>query len=122
MLLIKLVALSLAISLLLFAVLPGTDILFLIKSIALGIALSIITTIAYPEIRGIKTGDNVAVVIDSRTPSLIGRVGKALSNAKKNQEIRVKFENGEEAVGIVESYEGIISPPKIRLLYEEKMR
>ncbi len=118
---VKLFLVSSALALLAFALTPSTDILFLLKALALGMAISIIGALAYPEIRGVKRGDAVSVVISNSIPSFIGRVGRALSNARKNSELRVRFDNGEEAVGIVESYAGLISLPKIRIIYEEKM-
>ncbi len=122
MLFIKLFFASLVVSLVAFALAPNTDLLFFLKATALGTAISIITTFIYPEVRGIKAGDSVSVVVNSALPSLIGRSGLAISNGRKNHEIRVRFDSGEEAVGVIESYGGIISPPKIRLLYEEKLK
>ena len=91
-----------------------------VKIFAFGIFISIMTTVAYPEIRGIKKGDVVSVVTDSTALALFGRSGIAANNSRKKQEIKILFSNGTEVIGIVESYSGIISPPKIRLLYEEK--
>ncbi len=122
MLFIKLFLLSIAVSLIIFSITASADLLFLLKACALGTAFSILLTFFYPEIRGIKKGDSVSVVLNSGIHSLMGRVGSALSNGRKNQEIRIRFDNGEEAVGIIESYEGIISLPKIKLVYEEKIR
>lgn len=117
----KLFFISLAISLAAFALTPNVGFLFLAKSIALGIGLSIVMSSVYPLIRGIRKGDTVAVVVSNSVPFLLGRVGRALTNARKNNEIKVRFDNGEEAIGIVESYAGLISPPKIRILYEERL-
>jgi hypothetical protein len=55
------------------------------------------------------------------TPSLIGKPGMASEDAKKNQRLKVKLDSGGEVLGVVESYIGIISPPRIRLIYEEKL-
>src|SRR3989338_2913916 len=102
----KLFLISLAISLAAFALTPNAGLMFLAKAIALGTGLSIVLSLVYPELRGVKQGDVVAVVI---------------SNARKNNELRVRFDNGEEAVGIVESYSGLFSPPKVRIIYEERI-
>ena len=117
----KLFVISLACSLAAFALLPNSSLLFLAKTFVLGVGISIVVSIVYPEVRGVKKGDMVSVVLSSSVPFLIGRVGRAISNARKNSEVRVRFDNGEEAVGIVESYSGLISPPKVRILYEEKI-
>lgn len=117
----KLFLASLAVALVSFALIPGAGLLFLAKIVAFGTALSIGVSLVYPEIRGVKKGDPVSVVPSSSIPALIGRVGRALSNGKKSNEIRVRFDNGEEAMGIIEGYAGFISPPKIRILYEERI-
>jgi hypothetical protein len=101
----------------------GRDIFALVKFISLSIALSIITIILYPHVRGVKKGDRV-LVIGTSMPipllNLIGRSGIALNDSKVGSEIRVKLDNGLEVFGIVESYEGFFQPAKVRVVYEEK--
>ena len=92
----------------------------LFKNIALGLALSIGIAIIYPEARAIRRGDAVSAVTTSFVPSLIGRMGQALESARRGDKVRIKFDNGEEALGVVEAYAGWISPPRIRVLYQEK--
>ena len=116
----KLMILSLCISLLSFALLSVAPIETL-KIMAIGTVLSIGITAFYPDIRGIKQGDMVAVVNDSSIPSIIGRQGRAAANGRKNDHIKIVLNNGSEVLGVIESYTGIISPPKIRILYEEKL-
>ncbi len=117
---IKIASIYLAIALIVF-VLIGHDFLTLVKLVALAVALTLITGFTYPSLRGIKKGDRV-MVISGILPSLLGfgRVGTALENAKVNDEIRVRLDDGKEVLGIVESYEGFFSLPKVRVLYEEK--
>jgi hypothetical protein len=94
----------------------------LFKMIAGGIVLAGVVSILYPEMRGIKSGDVVSVITSNTSvPFLIGRFGRALEEGKKNKLIKVKLGDGSEVIGIVESYEGIISPPRIRIIYEEKL-
>jgi hypothetical protein len=112
---------SLCLSLLFFAFSEDMTTTQFFKFVAFGLVISIGGAAFYPEVRGIKQGDMVSVVIDSALPSLIGRYGRAVSHGRKNQHIKVKFDNGEEALGIVESYQGLFSPPKVRILYEEKL-
>lgn len=121
MLFAKLFVVSIAMSLAWFALTPAVGLLSLAKAIALGTAVSIAIALFYPEIRGIKRGDSVSVVHNSALPALMGKAGHALSDARKNQELRIRFDNGNEAMGIVEGYEGILSLPKIKLVYEEKL-
>jgi hypothetical protein len=117
----KLMLASICVPLLYFGLVPGAGILDTLKFMALGTVASVTITIVYPEIRGIKNGDAVAVVSDPVTPSLIGKPGMASEDAKKNQRLKVKLDSGGEVLGVVESYIGIISPPRIRLIYEEKL-
>lgn len=119
MLFLKLIIISLCLSLLSFAVL-SFSLMDALKAMALGTVASIAVTAFYPEMRGIKQGDVVAVVGDAAIPSIIGRLGTAASGGRKNDRIRIMFQNGGEVVGVIENYEGIISPPRIRLIYEER--
>lgn len=121
MLFIKLILVSLCLALLAFGLIPDWTLINTLKIMALGIVLSVAITAFYPEIRGIKTGDTVAVVSDSAISSLIGRLGVAAAGGKKNQQIKITLQNGNEVTGVIESYTGIISPPKIRVIYEERM-
>jgi hypothetical protein len=115
---VKLFAVFVALSLFYFGIMADAEFMDLAKFLAIGCAISITASIIYPEIRGIKAGDIVSVVSNS-TPVLIGRTGTAVDKGKKNEKIRVRFGNGSEALGIVESYSGVLSPPRIRAIYEE---
>lgn len=119
---LKTTALCVAAALVAFAF-YGNDLLFLAKALALAFATSIVFTLAYPHIRGVRKGDKVFIV-GGNTPllfSFMGRTGFALTDSRLNREIRIRLDDGKEAVGIVESYDSILSPPKVRLLYEEKV-
>lgn len=116
----SLFTLCIIISLLSFALIPSSSLLMLAKYIAFGTAVSIIITAVYPSARGVTKGD--LVVISSAVPFFANKIGTALTGGRKNSQIRVLFENGEEAVATIESYEGFLSPTKIRILYEEKLR
>jgi hypothetical protein len=117
----KLIIAALCVSLLAFALVPEVGLMGALKTMALGTVLSIAVTAYYPEFRGIRAGDTVAVVNDSNIPSLIGRPGTAAANGKRNEQIKIVLPNGNEVLGVIESYTGLISPPKIRVLYEEKL-
>lgn len=121
MMFIKLMVASLCLSLLAFALLPDSSLIGTLKIMALGTVLSIAATAFYPEFRGIRAGDAVSVVTDSGIPAIIGRMGTAAAPGKKNQRIKIMLQNGTEVLGVIESYTGIISPPRIRLLYEERL-
>jgi hypothetical protein len=117
----KLMLVSVCASLLAFALVPGMDVVEALRMLALGTVLSIAATAVYPEVRGIREGDTVSVVSDSGIPSIIGRLGTAAADARKNDQLRIMLGNGSEVTGVVESYTGIISPPRIRIIYEEKL-
>jgi hypothetical protein len=117
----KILLLCVCAGLLWFALSSEATLMGLLKVLALGAVASIALTIVYPEVRGIRAGDSVSVVTDSGIPSLIGRMGRAAAAGKKNDQIKILLHNGTEVMGIIESYTGIISPPKIRILYEERL-
>lgn len=117
----KLMVLALCISLLSFGLLPGATIISTLKLMALGTVASIAVTAFYPDIRGIKAGDRVAVVADSAVPGILGRFGKAAANGRINDHIKISLQNGSEVLGVIESYTGLVSPAKIRVLYEERL-
>ncbi|SRR3989339_1879314 len=116
----KVFLISLCLSLIVFAfgdIGLGT----LAKILAIGVVISIAIGALYPQIRGVHNGDMVSATSHPNLPALMGRFGKALSGGKINSQIKVKFENGEEAIAIIEKYGGLLSPPKVRIVYEEKL-
>jgi hypothetical protein len=117
---LKLIVIVICIALLSFALLPDATLIGTLKILAGGIVVSIAITAFYPEVRGVKQGDTVAVVKDSAIPSIIGRLGRAAASGRKNDQIKIML-NGSEVVGIIEGYGGLISHPKIRIIYEEKL-
>jgi hypothetical protein len=117
----KLAIAALGISLLAFAILPDMSVIATLKMLALGVVLSMAVTAFYPEIRGVRAGDRVAVVTDSSIPAIIGRAGKAAAGGRKNDRIKITLGDGSEAMGVIESYTGLISHPRIRVIYEERL-
>ena len=113
----KVFALLFALSLLYFALGPETGLLLLAKLLALSLGASIVFMVAWPQARGIREGDTL-VVMGGPFAVLFGLGAKALNEARMGGEVKVKLPGGKEAVGIVESYEGLLSPPKIKLVYE----
>ncbi|NYZ74181.1 hypothetical protein H0O00_03495 [Candidatus Micrarchaeota archaeon] len=117
----KLMLIAVCLPLLWFALSADATLVEMLKMMALGTVASVAVTTIYPEVRGIKSGDVVAVVADERIPSLIGRPGRAVAPGRKNDKIKITLDNGSEVFGVIESYNGLISPPKVRILYEEKL-
>lgn len=112
-----------ALSLILFFVLPEATPMLLLKLVALSIGVSIIVALFYPSIRGVRKGDRV-LVSTGNLPTILGfgRTGIAIEDGRLQKEIKIRFSNGREAVGIVEDYGGTFSIPKVRLLYEETLK
>ena len=119
LLFLKLLIISLCISLLSFALL-SFPLLEAARLMALATVASVAITAFYPDFRGVKQGDPVAVVTAASMSSLFGRPGRAAMHGKKNQQIKINLDNGTEVLGVIESYPGLVSPTKIRLLYEER--
>jgi hypothetical protein len=117
----KLLVISLCVSLLSFALLPDSTMTGALKIFALGIVASIAITAFYPDLRGVRSGDTVSVVPDSALPGLIGKLGVAAECGRKKEKIKIVLNNGNEALGIIEAYTGLISPAKIRIVYEERL-
>lgn len=97
------------------------DALMLLKMAAGATVISVIFSIAYPEIRGVKGGDTVMIVTSDNPLTLVGRFGKAIDDGKKNATIKVRLKDGNEMVGIIEEYSGIITPPRVKPVYEERL-
>lgn len=108
-----------AVSLIYFAITPGQGLLELVKFMALSLGVSILFLFLYPRLRQVRKGDHVTIIGAGPFASLLGFTAIALSDAAVGDELRVKLGKGREAVGTVESYEGMLSPPKIKLIYEE---
>ena len=117
---LRLMVVALVISLLAFGI-TDISIIDTLKIFALGTVASIAVTAFYPEMRGVKQGDTVSVVADRAVPSLIGRLGRAMNSGRKNEQIKIVLPNGSEITGVIEDYGGLISHPKIRIIYEEKL-
>lgn len=116
----KLMLIAICLPLLWFGLSQGATVIDTLKMMAIGTVASVAITAFYPEIRGIKSGDVVAVVADERIPSLIGRPGRAVADGKRNDRIKITLSNGGEVVGVIENYNGLISPPRVRIIYEER--
>jgi len=97
------------------------DLLTLLKMTAGATVISVVFSIAYPELRGVKGGDTVMIVTTDNPLTLVGRFGKAVDDGKKNATIKVRLKDGNEMVGIIEEYSGIITPPRVKPVYEERL-
>jgi len=110
-----------AVSLILYAV-AGLSIGDLARLLAFSLGLTILFVIAYPYLYRVKVGDEVVVVANSLVPSFLGRKGVIVRSMKEDERrVVVRLDDGSEVVGILESGEELFSPPRVRLIYEERV-
>ncbi len=110
-----------AVSLILFAILNLT-LMDLIRLIGLDLGITLLYVLFYPQFRGVKKGDQVVVVANSLVPSVLGRTGRIISPVKGlHKKVTVRLDDGSEIKGILETYEELLSPPRVRLIYEERI-
>jgi len=102
-------------------IITAMDLLTLAKLLAASILFSVALALVYPELRAVRSGDTVMIITSDSPQTIIGRFGVALHNAKKNSELRIKLADGNEVVGIVQSYDGLLTPPTVRVVYEERL-
>ena len=98
------------------------------KLIALSVGVALLSGVAQPSLRGIKKGDRIFAFIQKNV-----RQGEqsffftdmvpvtALENGKVGSKIRVVLPNGARGEGIVLGYQGVFSPPTIKLVETERM-
>lgn len=108
-----------ALSLIIFAAIPGIELITLAKMIAASFGVSLLFVLLYPQIRGVRKGDRV-LVAKGAFPRLLGFSGTALRDARLGDEVPLKLRGGREAVGILQSYEGLFSPPYVEVVVERK--
>ena len=107
-----------AISLILFAVAPGFgELLSLAKMLAASFGVSLLFVLLYPRVRGVKKGDKVQLMKGALS-HLLGFAGTAQGNCRLGEEVKVKIGKKREAVGILETYEGLFTPARVKLIYE----
>lgn len=120
MIFLKISVLFVCFALVAFAFTEAT-LLSLLKMVAVGLVLSVAVSAVYPELRGIRMGDTVSVVGGNSIHTLLGKFGMALDKGKKNAKIKVRLDNGNEVLGVIESYDGLLTPPRIKVVYEERL-
>lgn len=106
---------SLALALMAFALFPGGDLMLLAKLIALALGITLLSPLWYPHIRGIKSGDRVLICSPSPFIGIKSRYGIAQEDGRKGGEIKVATEEGEELSCEIVSYAGTFSKAKVRV-------
>ncbi len=110
---------SFAAALVVFAVWPGGDLMLLLKLLALALGITLLSPFWYPHARGIKKGDSVTIFSDVMP---FGRLhGEAIEDGRQGQEIKVLTEQGKEIKCKVTSYAGTLSRAKVKVKDEGQM-
>ena len=50
--------------------------------------------------------------------NLFGAFGISMVNCKLGDDVKVRIGGGREAVGVLEAYEGLFSPARVKLMFE----
>ena len=109
-----------ALSLIAYAVLPNATVSLLLKMFAFSAGVTIIVGVLYYPLRGAKKGDKVVVVSHGVVPSFLGKDGTLMEDGKVGDKVKVILGTGREVFGVIEEYEDLFSPHRVRLIYEER--
>lgn len=95
----------------------------IIKFEGLALAAAIVTTAAYPYVRGVEIGEKVLIIsTDPVTNRTNIHLATALENGKLNGRIKVALGNGSDAVCTIEAYSGIITPARGQISQESTIK
>ncbi len=114
---IKILILFSAIALIAFGFF-GAGLISLLKYLAVALGASVIFTIIYPYVRGVKKGDKILV----NGEIAIGFNGISLDDGRIGNVIKVELFNREIVFCEVTSYEGLFSYAKAKFLASEKLK
>ncbi|MCX8200038.1 MAG: flagella basal body P-ring formation protein FlgA [Candidatus Micrarchaeota archaeon] len=109
---------SFALALVVFALWPEADLMLLLKMLALALGITLLSPFWYPHARGVKKGDAVTIVSNTMGGWLRG---EALEDGRLGQEIRVLTENNKEIKCKISSYAGTFSRAKVKVNDEEQI-
>ena len=100
-----------------WAIIPGLE---LWKLLAGAAGLSLLVPLAYPYIRKVKKGDGLLVIKGNVEPFLLFNASScvALEGGKKGDTIGITLPDGTLAQAVIISYEGLITPAKVRVVQE----
>jgi hypothetical protein len=90
----------------------------LVRLAAADLGVSLLVAMLYPNVRGVKAGDMVLLVSDAGIFSI--RTAVALESKRVNEAIRLALPDGREAYAMLESYAGLITPARARVLVEKQ--
>ncbi|MFH1056259.1 MAG: hypothetical protein V1717_00455 [Candidatus Micrarchaeota archaeon] len=98
------------------------------KLIALSVGAAILAGFLQPNLRGIKKGDKIFAFTQRTVPQGNQNFfytdfvpATAMESGKIGSKIKVVLSNGARGEGIVLGYQGIVSPPTIKLVETERL-
>lgn len=106
---------SMAVAFIVFALIPGSDLILLVKLIALALGITLLSPLWYPHMRGVKAGDRVIITNPSPFIKIKSRYGIAQDNGRKGSVITVITEDGQEVKCEIVSYASTFSKAKVRV-------
>jgi len=120
---LRVLLLSCAVSLIAYVVFPMPA-LVLAKLLALSLAMSMLVPITYPHIRGVRRGDMVAVVNEQQRQMLplpipflqFGGTHISLDDGRVGSRIRISMPDGTWREATVLSYSSLLAPARVRLM------
>ncbi len=104
---------SMALAFIVFAVTPTNDLILLVKLVALALGVTLLSPLWYPHLRGIKAGDKVFIANPSPFIKIKGRYGIAQEDGRKGSIITVISEDGHEVKCKIISYATTFSKAKV---------
>ncbi len=104
-----------ALAFIIFALVPGGDLLLLAKLVALAFGITLLSPVWYPHIRGVRKGDRVSIVGMSPFVELRSKYGLAQTNGRLGNAITVITDDGSEVLCEVVAYAGMFSHAKVKI-------
>ncbi len=105
-----------ALSLIVYAVTPEASLSYLLKLFALNWGITLVSSIIWPYIRGVRKGDPL-LVRDEEIPILFSFPNAvALSNGRLKGYVEMKLVDGTVGIGKIIKYQGIINNAEVELL------
>ncbi len=96
------------------------------QSIAIALGASILVSLCYPHVRGVRKGDAIVASVPRAHATAGGMFAfidsisaVALEGGRLGQKIKVRLGNGRDGEGIIQSYAGAFSPPSVQITETE---
>ena len=92
-----------------------SDILVLVKLLALAMGVTLLSPFIYPAIRGVRRGDKVIIINTNPFVRMRSRIGVAQNDAHKGQVLKVMTDVGDTVECEIVDYEGTFSRAKVKI-------